>query len=276
VFSKIWPDLTLISCWSDSEIDYPLHTLRNKFPNVTIQPKGLIATEGIVSFPLMNRTGGILSCNSHFFEFKAISDNNTVSETRLAYELEKGKRYSVIITTGGGLYRYNLKDIIEVIDIEGVCPFIRFTGKEDNVSDICGEKLNEAHVRSIVKDTLAKYSLYPSFFMLAPEHENGYFYYTLFVEFIHNSAREHYVATADDFLYDIERKLNNNFHYKYCCNLGQLRNIRTYIIRDNALDTYLKWCSRDKVLGNIKNVALSSYCGWSKIFNGQFLQGGEK
>lgn len=121
----------MISCWGDGNAAYYIKGLRALFPNVEIQKKGLITTEGFVSFPLIGETGSILSINSHFFEFieqdgienKPGSSNSGV---KLAHELEKGKHYSVIITTGGGLYRYNLNDIIEVLGFKQECPLIRF------------------------------------------------------------------------------------------------------------------------------------------------------
>src|SRR5439155_7734866 len=47
---SIWPRLALISCWTDAAAAPYVREVRNLFPSVEIQPKGLLATEGCVSF----------------------------------------------------------------------------------------------------------------------------------------------------------------------------------------------------------------------------------
>jgi hypothetical protein len=44
----------------------------------------------------------------------------------------------VVITTGGGFYRYQLKDIVEVTGFLHPVPTFRFVGKEDNTVDLFG------------------------------------------------------------------------------------------------------------------------------------------
>jgi hypothetical protein len=113
----IWPRLALISCWADGASARYLDELVALFPNVVVQPKGLLATEGFVSFPLARRDGAALALRCHFFEF--VDDRG---DLRLAHELELGKHYQVVITTGGGLYRYRLGDIVEIVGYENQCP----------------------------------------------------------------------------------------------------------------------------------------------------------
>ena len=117
-----------------------------------IQPKGLMATEAAVSFPLLGHPGAALAMRSHFFEFQELGSAERI---RLAHELDLGGRYRVIVTTGGGLYRYQLRDEIEVVGFVGQCPLLRFLGKSDCVSDLVGEKLAEPHVRAVVQRVLA-------------------------------------------------------------------------------------------------------------------------
>ena len=57
--------------------------LRELFPQVEIQPKGLLATEGCVSFPLTRRPAPVLAVRSHFFEFQEI---DAPERLRLAHE----------------------------------------------------------------------------------------------------------------------------------------------------------------------------------------------
>ena len=143
----IWPKLALISCWADAGAGGYYEALQSLLPTVEIQPKGLLATEGCVSLPLLGRPGAALALRSHFFEFQPVDAPHDI---RLAHELEPGGRYRVILTTGGGLYRYELRDEVEVVGFANRCPLLRFLGKSDCIGDLVGEKLSEPHVRAVL------------------------------------------------------------------------------------------------------------------------------
>ncbi len=162
---SIWPRLGLISCWADGASAHYLGALQALFPTVEIQPKGLLATEGCVSFPLLGRPAPVLAVRSHFFEFQEI-DTGTLP--RLAHQLDRGGYYRVILTTGGGLYRYELRDEVEIVSFESQCPLLRFVGKSDGISDLVGEKLSEPQIRTVLTGLLNKHSLMPTFVLLVP------------------------------------------------------------------------------------------------------------
>ena len=103
---------------------------------------------------------------------------------KLAHELQAGRRYSVIVSTGGGLYSYRLNDLIEVVDFYHQCPLVRFAGRQSKVVDICGEKLNEDFVRTTAASLLEKHALHAKFWMMAPEWPpEARPFYTLFIQF---------------------------------------------------------------------------------------------
>ncbi|PYV16325.1 MAG: hypothetical protein DMG07_08055, partial [Acidobacteria bacterium] len=143
--ARVWPSLRLISAWTDGAAAQCVPGLRAIFPEVEIQPKGLVATEGCVSFPLVGGAGAALALRSHFFEFQDVGGGDCL----LAHELEAGGRYRVVITTAGGLYRYELRDEVKVIGFDRECPLLRFVGKADRVGDLVGEKLAEGHVARV-------------------------------------------------------------------------------------------------------------------------------
>ncbi|NOX97451.1 MAG: GH3 auxin-responsive promoter family protein [Nitrospirae bacterium] len=278
LYEAIWPNLTLISCWADGNATRDAHELKTFFPNVKVQPKGLLATEGIVSFPLVGEDGAIVSINSHFFEFIEIEKADTAEEpfqqTKLVHQLQMGKLYSVVITTSGGLYRYRLQDIIKVVGFKNECPLIHFVSKENNISDLFGEKLNEYHVSRVLNEALKNHSLSPSFWMIAPEKglPDGDYFYTVFLQLSHQSNRVGNLLKS--LSEQIEEKLQDNYHYRYCRNLGQLSKLRLFVINSdcNAQETYLRACqSSGQRLGAIKIATLSSKMGWAKTFGGNFV-----
>ncbi len=263
--ADLWPNLSLISAWGDGNASFYVDELRRLFPNTEIQGKGLIATEGFVSFPLVDHVGSALSVNSHFFEFRGLDDKNNV---RLAHELEREKEYEVVLTTGGGFYRYNLEDIVRVIGFKDQCPLIIFVGRNNNISDLFGEKLNEYHVSRAVKESIGN-SLNPSFFMVAPEKIGNAHSYVLFIESDEQFDTNSVVESLDS-------KLQDNYHYKYCRKLGQLERPKIFLIDKNyeksASDVYLEENqARGKKIGNVKPATLSSQFGWSRKFKGRYI-----
>jgi len=294
IYRMIWPELGLISCWADSNAQLFVTQLRKLFPDVEIQPKGLIATEGFISFPFSSVnpekeknnfsnsnnlfSSGYLSVNSHFFEFMEIEQNNQYNcnnRLKLAHEVEVGKKYFVVLTTSGGLYRYNLQDIVEVTGFSRKIPVVRFLGKYDYVSDITGEKLNAHHVEKVLRSLFAKYKMYPVFYMLAPEKfENNTVAYTLFIK-ITDYRKEALISLAED----LDNCLSENFHYMYCRKLKQLDRLRLFVIDSevSALEQYLfhKTNHNKEKLGNIKVSVLDKSVGWTKVFSGALIHATE-
>ena len=183
--ARLWPRLRLVSCWADGHAERYAAELARLFPQARLQGKGLLATEGVVSFPLTGYAGAALALRSHFFEFlpaDAQQGSVTGDLPVLAHQLETGGCYAVVLTTGGGLYRYQLHDLVEITGRHGACPLLRFLGKGSHISDHFGEKLNERHVQGALDTLLARFAVAAAFAMVALEGADGGPAYTLFIE----------------------------------------------------------------------------------------------
>jgi hypothetical protein len=250
-YAAIWPRLRLISCWMGGASATYAHQLAETFPHVQLQGKGLLATEAFVSIPLIGVEGSALSINSHFFEF--INDQGAAL---LAHQIEKGKTYSVVITTGGGFYRYQLHDVVEVTGHWQQIPCIRFVGKADHVSDWFGEKLDERFVANVLEKMFMSQHIAPVFAMLAPEEDGG-FRYVLYIESA-DGAKIHPVA--------LDQALRENFHYDYCRKLGQLAQAQVIQVT-HAAESFLRaQQAHGQKLGNIKPSMLQKNTGWRAWF----------
>jgi GH3 auxin-responsive promoter len=248
---RIWPRLRLLSCWGDGHAALHVPALQRSFPGVRIQPKGLLATEACVSIPFEGRTP--LAVRSHFFEFLE------GTRTRLAHELEAGGVYSVVVTTGGGLYRYGLEDRVQVDGFVGRTPSLRFLGKEGHVSDLVGEKLREDFVAGALAQTFDDLSLHPRFALLAPCIEAARPRYVLYVELD--------AAIPSEMAARLERALAEHGDYRYAVALGQLAPVEVVAIRSDGLGAYLRRCQqRGQRWGAVKALALSPHSGWSAVW----------
>lgn len=272
----LWPQLRLISCWTEAQAALHVPELARLFPQAWVQGKGLIATEGFVSFPLVAQPGAALAVRSHFFEFLPVEATSSPGQPAstpprplLAHQLAVGDCYEVIITTGGGLYRYQLHDLVEVVGYLGSCPLLRFAGKAAHISDWFGEKLNERHVRQALERLCAQHSIRPAFAMVACDELDGAHAYILFIE-TGNASDEDLGELGDA----LERALQENFHYRYCRDLGQLAALRVFRIDGGAVETYLAVCqSHGQRAGDIKPVALHRQGGWLAAWSGRIVSG---
>jgi len=261
---RIWPRLALISCWADAAAARCLHELRELFPEVEVQPKGLLATEGCVSFPRVGCIAPVLAVRSHFFEFQEINESGERAACRLAHELEAGGRYRVVLTTGGGLYRYQLGDEVAVAGFESECPLLRFLGKSDRVSDLVGEKLAEPHVRGVLDRLFAAHGLAPRFALLVPVAGRPARYRL-------------YLQTAGLGRGDLrhlrpglEAGLQENPYYRHALGLGQLGPVEIELLDpegEPAWRVYERHClMRGQKAGNIKPASVDSWTGWPEAF----------
>jgi hypothetical protein len=202
-----------------------------------------------------------VALTSHFFEF--LDDRE---RPRTVDELRLGGEYSVVITTGGGLYRYRLQDRVRVEGYLDATPCLVFLGKEDRISDRRGEKLADGHVARALERVLAPLDLGVGFAMLAPDNEAGGTAYTLYLE---SQSRP-----PPDLGALLERRLEENPHYRYCRQLGQLEPVRVFRIDGAAHAVYLEHHRRAGLrLGDIKPAALSPESGWSRRFSGGYARG---
>ncbi len=222
----LWPRLELISCWTSAASAAMKSEIQSAFPGVAIQGKGLLATEGVISIPIERHKGCVAAVTSHFLEFLDLGSG----ACRLVSELERGTEYSVVLTTGGGFWRYKLGDRIRVTGFAGRTPVLEFIGKDDCVSDLRGEKLNAIFVAKVLEEFECCRSA--AFAMVAP-CDRGIPGYILFLESGHCETE---LASR------LDEKLGANPHYAYCRRLGQLAEPRVFTIQQGAREAFLKHC----------------------------------
>lgn len=207
---RIWPGLDMISCWADAGARTFAELLEQRFPRVKMQGKGLLASEGVITIPLHRHPYPVPALTSGFIEF---ADDSGV--TGLCDELSEGEAYRVIMTTPGGLYRYDIGDRLRMRGwAKPGLPMLEFVGRASDTSDLCGEKLTAEFVeqclrpirgfRQVIADAT---STPPSYVLLLDAAD----------------------VTADRALAlvrQVEAALRENPQYRYARNLRQLGPLR--------------------------------------------------
>ena len=251
---QIWPSLSVISCWADSSSRRYISKLREFFPHVEISPKGLLSTEACISIPIMGESGSAIALRSHFMEFMP----HDWSDPFLAHQLQSGQKYQVIVTTGGGLYRYQTGDWIEVTGFLEACPLVRFLGR-DATSDLVGEKLTDQFVQQVLETLLADRQQAASFAMLVPDEKQKR--YCLFLAVDPEPMHDRKGTELCELLKRLEQLLCGNIYYLQARQLGQLDS--AIIIRERSeecfLERYEQLCRRQGIrAGDMKLVALET------------------
>jgi hypothetical protein len=253
----IWDRLDLISCWADGHAARALGAMRQRFPQVRVQPKGLLSTEGVVSFPLAMAGGAVAAVCSHFLEL--VPQDATDDAIGVA-KAETGRSYEVLLTTSGGLYRYATKDLVRVDGWYHRTPVLTFVGRTDAASDLAGEKLTPRFVEQVIASALSECRVRVPFAMLAPVWRGDDTpHYALFVECD--------ALDAERLAAVVEARLCEAHPYALCRELGQLSPVRGAAVEDGDA-TYERGClERGQRAGSIKPVALDARLGWEADFD---------
>jgi hypothetical protein len=247
---SLWPNLAVVSCWADGAAAGPCAALHNELSGIPIQPKGLLATEGVITIPW--RKEHVLAVRSHVHEFI-----DAHGSAHWADELVAGESYEIALTTNGGLYRYLIGDRVRVVGFTARTPCLRFIGRGELVVDLCGEKLDEAFVGEILQRLLGRSA---RFALLAPDYQSDSAGYTLYTD-----------ATLPGLASELDRELSANPQYRLARTLGQLAVPRTFRVDDDASAIYLDHMGkRGARLGDVKPLALSPETHWSKRFSGGY------
>jgi len=151
-----WPDLAAIACWQGGTVGTYLEKLGRYFPeDIPLRDLGYLASEVRASVPMFDDADtGVLAIATNVYEFFPAGTARKPKRTELlrADQVEPGKRYFVYVTTLGGLYRYDMNDIVEVVAYHHKTPMIRFVQKGKGIVSFTGEKLSEAQVLAAVEE----------------------------------------------------------------------------------------------------------------------------
>lgn len=239
--AQLWPNLKLISCWSDAMSKPFSKQLLKLFPHAKIQPKGLLSTECVVTMP-DPQGDPLLSYQSGFYEFMDMR-----GAVHFSNSLIYGEVYEVIVTTNSGLYRYRSGDLLRYEGQKNELPILRFIGRKGVVSDMVGEKLNEIFIQQALKDI-------EEFCMIIPQSQAP----TRYLLLGENNSIESFVD-------EIEKRLIKNPQYAYARKIGQLEKLEAVVVTDAMKHFFHYKTMLGSRVGDIKIPALHIDHVWLNI-----------
>lgn len=217
-----WPDLSVLAVWTGGSVNVYLRQLHDLYGHEAVRDHGLSASEGRMTIPLSdNSSAGLLDFSHTYFEFIPVDEHDQPNPTVLeGHELVEGEEYYIVLTTSGGLYRYDIHDIVRCVGFQGQAPVIEFLSKGKHFSSLTGEKLSEYQAIQAVKQSFGELQLPIEAFTLAPVMEDKPRYLLLMEPHVHRGQ-------ADELARRVQMHLER-VNEEYCtkCDGGRLLPVR--------------------------------------------------
>ena len=151
LFKRLWPNLTVMSGVGNASFKPSADYVRGLCEGVPFDFSIYGASEALVgSVYQLEDTDMQLLTDSCFYEFVPYDDSDSDRHYLTLDQLVVGGKYEILITTQAGLYRYKLKDILEVKGFRGKSPLISFVFRKGQLFNIAGEKFSEEDARTSI------------------------------------------------------------------------------------------------------------------------------
>lgn len=149
-----WPKLSVVSVWMGGSVGAFVPRVRELYGPCAIRDHGLSASEGRMTIPLQDESNsGLLDYKSNYYEFIPADEYGKDDPTILeAHELVEGESYYILLTNCGGLFRYDIHDVVRCEGFQGQAPLLTFLHKGAHCTNIAGEKLTEYQVATAIRE----------------------------------------------------------------------------------------------------------------------------
>jgi len=174
------------------QIDRKYHTVGDVFPNLKVAFHGgttfnfyakkiqkltgdtiahrnvYSAAEGPIAYQPSGSSPGLLpAIDGVFFEFMPVDQViDKYPKTLLLDEVKCHVPYYILLTTQGGLFRYNIGDKVEFIEKDP--PLLRVLGRSEDIIDLSGEKLSVSEASEALMKTSEDLELNINDFIVSP------------------------------------------------------------------------------------------------------------
>jgi hypothetical protein len=250
----VWPELEMVTTWKGGSCTIALRALEQGLaPATAVVDLGYLSSEFRGTFTYDHASGaGIPSLQDNFFEFVSVKQRHAGVHHFLTLEqLAAGEDYYIFVTTRGGLYRYDMNDIVRVEKFLHLTPLLRFVQKGRGVTSITGEKLYENQVIEAVAAALQAVAAESPFYLVTADRElPGY---CLYIESdgLSPAALEMFAQHVEQQLYRI------NLEYKAKRGSGRLAPLEVRLLQSGCSERFRADCfRRGQREGQFKVVAL--------------------
>ena len=158
-----WPELALIGCWKGGTVGAHVERFGEWFDPDGAAPKpvrdwGYLSSEARGSIPITDEgAGGVLTVATNVYEFVEAEqveeepDKPEAWDFLGAHEVDSPRDYYVFLTTTGGLYRYDINDVVRIEGFHNETPILTFQRKGRGMTSLTGEKVSDTQVIEAVQ-----------------------------------------------------------------------------------------------------------------------------
>ncbi|NEQ51139.1 MAG: GH3 auxin-responsive promoter family protein [Leptolyngbya sp. SIO3F4] len=156
-----WPNLSFLITARGGPSDFYFERFGEYFGDIPIFGGTYSASEAVFgSYCYLNADGAILALKTNFFEFVAPDQwDKQTPKTLRPHELEVGEYYRVLVTNYSGFCRYDIGDVLQVVDMHQGVPVIVFRYRQGGTLSAISEKTTEYHVSQVMAALQDKLSI---------------------------------------------------------------------------------------------------------------------
>ena len=147
---RIWPEMRYLIAIGGRSFPVYEEAIAYYGPGIPIHHFIYGASEGFLS--IANGVGCpdeyILIPAAGFFEFIPAEGGGRPLSVG---EIEKGARYELVFTNHSGLYRYRMRDVLEVVDFFGETPVIKFCYRVNQMLNVADEKVDSEQLETAMR-----------------------------------------------------------------------------------------------------------------------------
>ena len=240
-----WPRMAMIGCWKGGTVGHYL----DRFPSwfdpdgrhpIPVRDMGYLSSEARGSIPLSDEDSrGVLTVATNFYEFVEADELESKRDDPQSWrfltvgDLQQGKDYYIFVSTTGGLYRYDINDVIQPVGRYNDTPEIVFVRKGRGMTNLTGEKVSVNQIISVVQSASKETGAIPAHFKAEADVED--MRYIFRVEFA-NSVDEMQLRA---FLAALDADLKGlNIEYKAKRDSSRLGGPVLHVMRDGWYDRH--------------------------------------
>jgi hypothetical protein len=208
-----WPRMEIVNVWFCGNTKVYFEKIKDSFsPNCVFHEFSYVSTECKAGVVLKSGTQDTVTFGHKvYFEFIHESELDCPNpRIYQLYEVQQGQRYSMLVTTSAGLYRYNMNDLLEITGFYNQFPTVQFIQKVNGTISLTGEKLHERQFIEAVHAVEQKTGKAAPFFVgFADMQKSNYrFYFEFADQHVTLKEAEHFTEELDQCLqdYNVEYK----------------------------------------------------------------------
>lgn len=182
--ARVWDNLAYIATARGGTSDFYFQRFPDYLADTPVFGAAYASAESTYSlYPDVNVDGSVLAVSTGFFEFVPESEwDKPQPQTRLAWEVEVGQRYRILVSNYSGFYRYDNGDVVEVVGVYEGAPLLVFRYRQGGIISSTVEKTSEAHAVEAVNRLQAEFDLTLEDFCITLSQEETPAHYVLNLE----------------------------------------------------------------------------------------------